>query len=285
VQLTTTDKGGSSVTFAFQIVVAPSPTAMTLDTLFNGTLMSVGDADEGTIYNLTLRATPATVRAIDNYDFIVNAPTCSVYGGGGVCSANLVTSPAMLSGTGQTDFVFQIKPSYTDADTDTITTSSKTFVLSFYSQKTDDASVYAQQTFSLTVHNTDRPPTAIRVTKGSFGCTGSSDNSDPSDFTVCVDASQDTKLGNKWQKTYSIPLEEVDPDLTNDSYSFDFLEPLAPGKITNSIWTFSFPNCMNAGSGSFSRSYTLELSDGRGGTVTRQIKLKVNRGAATTSCL
>lgn len=284
-QLTATDKGGISVTFAFQIIVAPSPTAMTITTQLNGTTTSVGDVDEGTIYNLTLKATPASGRAIDTYDFIVNPPICSVYGGGGVCAATLVTAPATLSGNGQTDFVFQIKPSYTDADTGSITSSSKTYVLSFYSQKSDDASVYVQQTFSMTVHNTDRAPTGIRVMKGSFGCTGSTDNSDPVAFTVCVDASQDNKVGNKWQKSYSIPVEEIDPDLTNDSYSFDFLEPLAPGKITESTWTFSFPNCMNAGTGSFTRNYTLELSDGRGGTVTRQIKLKVNRGAATTSCL
>jgi hypothetical protein len=80
-------------------------------------------------------------------------------------------------------------------------------------------------------------------------------------------------------------LEEIDPDLTNDSYSYNFLEALAPGNISNSTWTFGFPNCMNAGTGSFTRTYNLVLADGRGGTVTRQIKLKVNRGAATTSCL
>jgi hypothetical protein len=285
VQLTATDKGGASVTFAFQIIVAPSPTAMTLTTVFNGTSTVVGDANEGTVYNLTLTATPASGRAIDLYDFIVNPPTCSVYGGGGVCAVNLVTAPAVLSGNGQTDFVFQIKPSYTDADTGVLTSDSKIYVLNFYSQKSDDASVYVQQSFTVTVHNTNRPPTAIRVMKGSFGCTGSSDNSDSTAFTVCVDAGQDTKIGNKWQKTYSIPLEEIDPDLTNDSYSYNFLEALAPGNVTNSTWTFGFPNCMNAGTGSFTRTYTLELADGRGGTVTRQIKLKVNRGAATTSCM
>lgn len=283
-QLAVTDIGGVTASARFDLVVEEYATAMTLTTVYGGTEVTAVSVAEGSATPLVLRATAASARAIDNYGFTVNTPTCTVLGGSGNCSVSLITSPGSLSSTGTTDFVFTLKPNYNDADS-AFPLDSKKYIVSFYAQKTDDPTVYMQQSLSVTVTNTNRAPTAIGLTKGSFGCTGSSENSNSDAFTVCVDASQDKKSGNTWSKNYSVPLSAVDPDTTNDSYSYSFTETVVPGSVVDAAWNFKLPACMNAGTGTVSRTYNLNLSDGRGGTVSRQVILKILKASASSSCL
>lgn len=284
IRLTITDVGGASATNDFDLVIAESATPMTLSTVYLGnTTTDVAVAEAATV-PLVLRAEAASGRAIDNYDFVVSAPTCNIIGGSGACSASLIIAPGTLAGNGTTDLTFTLNPTYTDSDT-SFPASTRKYAVSFYLQKSDDPTVYSQHSINITVSNTNRNPTAINITKGSFGCTGSIANADSTAFTVCVDASQDKKVGNSWSKTYSVPVLPVDADGNNDSYSYAFQDTLAPGSVTDGIWSFKLPSCMNGASTTMTRTYDLQLSDGRGGTVTRQIILKIVKGSASLTCM
>lgn len=284
IQLTVTDVGGASATHRFDLVIAESATPMTLSTWYLGSVSTEVSVAEATTVPLVLRAEAASGRAIDTYDFIVSSPTCNVVGGTGACSASLVVAPGMLGGNGTTDLTFTLNPNYTDSNT-SFPASTKRYAVSFYLQKSDDPTIFSQHSINIVVSNTNRAPSAINVTKGSFGCTGSAANSDTSAFTVCVDASQDKKVGNSWSKTYSVPLLPVDADGGNDSYSYAFQDTLAPGSVTDGTWNFKLPSCMNSASTTMTRTYDLQLSDGRGGAVIRQIILKVVKGSASLSCM
>lgn len=284
VRLTITDVGGVSATADFDLIVQQYATAMALTAVYNGSETSTVSVAENSNTSLILRATAASARPIDTYAFTVNTPTCTVLGGSGGCSVSLITSPGSLDGTGTTDFTFALKPSYTDADSG-FPNQTKKYILSFYAQKSDDPTVYMQHSITVTVTNTNRAPTAIGLTKGNFGCAGSTENTSPDPFTVCVDASQDKKSGNSWSKSYSVPLVSVDADTVNDSYSFGYTETLAPGSVLDNTWTFKFPACMNAGTGTVTRTYNLNLYDGRGGVVTRPVILKIVKASASSACL
>lgn len=284
IRLTITDIGGATATHNFDLDIAESATPMVLSTWYTGSATTDVSVSEAASVPLVLKAEAASGRVIDTYDFVVSAPTCNIIGGSGACSASLIVSPGTLAGTGTTDLTFNLNPTYKDSDTFFPATTRK-YAVSFYLQKRDDPTVYTQHSISITVSNTNRNPTAINVTKSSFGCTGSIANADSTAFTVCVDASQDKKVGNSWSKTYSVPVLPVDPDSGNDSYSFAFQDTLAPGSVTDGVWNFKLPSCMNAASTTMTRTYDLQLSDGRGGTVVRQIILKVVKGSATQACM
>ncbi|MBL7543705.1 MAG: hypothetical protein JNL11_07800 [Bdellovibrionaceae bacterium] len=284
IRLTITDVGGASATNNFDLVIAESATPMVLSAWHLGNVSTDFTVAEGATVPLILKAEAASVRAIDSYDFIVSAPTCNIVGGSGACSASLIVSPGTLGGQGTTDLTFTLNPAYTDSDT-YFPATTRRYAISFYLQKSDDPTVYSQHSINVTVSNTNRNPTAINITKSSFGCTGSIANADSTAFTVCVDASQDKKVGNSWSKTYSVPVLPVDPDGNNDSYSFAFQDSLAPGSVTDGVWNFKLPSCMNSASTTMTRTYDLQLSDGRGGTVVRQIILKIVKGSASLSCM
>ncbi|MCK6598088.1 MAG: Ig domain-containing protein [Bdellovibrionaceae bacterium] len=284
IRLTITDVGGATATNDFDLVIAEAATPMNLSAWYLGSASTDITVAEATTVPLVLKAEAASGRAIDIYDFIVSAPTCNVIGGSGACSASLIVSPGTLAGTGTTDLTFTLNPNYTDSNT-SFPATTRRYAVSFYLQKSDDPTVYTQHSINITVSNTNRSPTAINVTKGSFGCTGSTANSDTTAFTVCVDASQDKKVGNSWSKTYSVPVLPIDADGNNDSYSFAFQDTLVPGSITDGTWNFKLPSCMNSASTTMTRTYDLQLSDGRGGTVVRQIILKVVKGSASLSCM
>jgi hypothetical protein len=293
IRLTVTDVGATSATNDFVLQIDEAPTPMTLATIYGGVEVLTINANENSTTNFSLRATTASARSVDTYNFRVATPTCSVLGAGGTCSVNLIQSPGTLTGTGNTDFIFTLKPAYTDADS-VFPETSKNYLISFYAYNTADPTVYMRQTVNLTVNNTNRAPTAISMTKnGSFGCTGTTANALTDFFTVCIDASQDSKAGNSWTKSYTLTMAPVDADSINDLYGFSLLESLAPGSIYTEVgtgttigtWTFKLPSCMTQSNGTVNRSYTLQLSDGRGGTIKREIRVKVNKAAASTSCM
>ncbi|UYL07592.1 hypothetical protein B9G69_011100 [Bdellovibrio sp. SKB1291214] len=288
IMLRGTDAGGNSATHKFKLTVAAAPAPMLLSTLQNDVPTDMITVAEGSVGTFVLRATPLTTADVNQYTYNVSAPRCYPKSGIGSCRVAMVTSPSSLEGHGPQDFLFTVTPNYTDADA-TYPTAIREYVITYTISRVpgtsdnETASEIASDTFtldtdvamSLTVTNTNRAPTAIGLSAGTYGCTGSTANSLTSAFTICINLAQNSKSGNTWQKTYTNTLSYVDPDSTNDSYSFTLPSSGAPGTISSAnIWTIKLPACLNAGTSTITRTYDLVLSDGRGGSVTRQVIVK-----------
>lgn len=288
VRLSVTDVGGAVATHDFNLVIAEYATPMilthSLSTLptVPGLSLSSYELNEGSTYYLTLRAEAASSRLVDSYQYSV-MPSCSVIGGSGTCSVSLITPPSDLGGLSTQDFVFRVTPSFADADT-TYPQAVKRYAISFFLQKSDDSTVFSQTSAVLVVNNTNRAPTAIGLNKGSFGCTGSAENSGSDPFIVCINGANDTKNGNTWVKSYAINLTYTDPDLTNGSYTYT-LGTGAPGSITDGVWTIKLPSCAYPSAGTLTRTYMFTLHDGYGGTISREIQLKVQKVGAASNCM
>ena len=285
INLTVTDSGNTSASHAFKLVIAASPAPMVLSLAQGGSSVSTLTASEGVPTQVTLQVRAQSAAAVNQYTYNVSAPTCYVSStsGSGSCSASMIQSPSSLEGNGDQDFVFTLNPSYTDGNA-VLPASSKSYIITFTVTNADDSTVQSQVSVLLTVNNTNRSPTAISLSSGSQGCTGSSANSLTTAFTICIDLSKNSKSGTTWTKTYSMTLGSVDPDGDNDSYSYS-LPTNGPGTISGVTWTIRLPTCLYSGTTTVSRTYNLELSDGRGGTVTRTINLTIQKGFAATTCL
>lgn len=285
-RITATDVGGVSVSHDFDLIIDEYPAPMTLTTLFAGNPTTQFTVAEGGVYSLTLHAEPATGRPVDSYNFSLINPTCTtVVGGNAPCRANLIASPGSLTGSGETLFNFTITTNFTDGNAP-LPATSKTYLVNFFGFKDDDTNVSMERSVRIVVTNTNRNPTSIAIgSSGSFGCLGSSPNSDPDPFSVCVDLSKDKKIGNTWYNQYSLNLSAIDPDGEFDVYSFSLPEELTPATINDNILTIRMPRCMNPSNGNVLRSYPLTVSDGRGGTFSRTLNLKVLKASASTNCL
>ncbi|WP_413293376.1 hypothetical protein ACLSU7_18505 [Bdellovibrio sp. HCB185ZH] len=300
VKLTVTDAGGNSASHAFKLVIASSPAPMILKILQNDIEVPTIVVNEGQSSVFVLRAISQSVADVNQYTYNVSSPSCYVSGGMGTCRAAMIVSPGSLEGHGTQDFLFTISPNYTDGDV-ALPGTSKNYIVSFNvvrqpgTSDNETPSEIANDTFTLetqisvgvTINNTNRAPTAIGLAAGSYGCTGSSANSSSSAFTICINLAQNTKSGNTWQKTYTNQLTYTDPDLTNDSYTLAFTNSGVPGTIASStnLWTIKLPSCLNAGTSTISRTYSLTLSDGRGGTISRDVIVKFQNGSAASSCM
>jgi hypothetical protein len=284
IKLSVTDFGGATASHLFKLVIAASPAPMILSVAQNDGVITDVTASEGTSNIMTLKVRAQSADAVNQYTYNVSSPTCHVMTGGGSCRAAMIVSPS-LEGTGDQDFVFTIVPAYTDGNS-AYPESSKKYLVTFTVAKADDANVQSQTSVTLTMNNTNRTPTAIGLSSGSQGCAGSNANSLTTAFTICINLAQNSKTGNTWQKTYLMNLSPVDPDTTNDSYSYSLNSTSAPGTIsTSGAWTVKLPACLNSGTTTVIRTYYLQLSDGRGGTVTREITVKFQNALAASSCL
>lgn len=283
IKLDVMDVGGTTASHKFTLVVDPSPAPMLVTLEQGGISVASLAAKEGMADVFTLRVRAQSAAPVNQYTYNVSQPGCFVSSGSGACRVGMLQVPSSLEGTGDQDFVFTLVPNYTDGDS-VLPDFNKAYIISFTVTNVDDPTVVTQVSVTLTVNNTNRPPTAIGLSNGSQGCTGTSANSLTSAFTICIDLSKNTKSGTAWQKNYAMTLSSVDPDLTNDTYSFS-LPVNAPGTIFGTAWTVKLPNCLNAGSGTIARSYSLQVSDGRGGTVTRTVNFTIQKASAPSSCM
>ncbi|MBO9668118.1 MAG: cadherin repeat domain-containing protein [Bdellovibrio sp.] len=286
IKLQGTDVGGASASHIFQMHIEAAPAPMLATIQQDGIDTTSIVTNENMSSTVVLHVTPQSDAAVNQYTYNVSTPTCYIKSGTGTCRAAMISVPSSLEGVGAQDFTFLITPNYTDGDS-AYPLSSRDYIVSFTITKADDPEVITQVSASLTVNNTDRNPSAIGLSSGSQGCTGSAANSLTNAFTICINLAQNAKSGNSWQKSYSMTLTPVDDDLTNDSYSFAFTSSAVPGTINslNNVWTIKLPACLNAGTSVVSRTFYLQLSDGRGGTVTREIIVKFQSAAAASSCM
>ncbi len=284
VRVTVTDHGGVSVTHPFQIHIDQAPAPMLVDFSFDGVNPTTSlNAYENTNLNFYLRARTATIDPIDSYNFKVNTPSCSVQGGG-TCRAGLMATPVTNTGTGNTDLIYTLTPNFTDADA-TFPNSTRTYTFSFTVENASDPTVFTTSYIQVIVNNVNRAPTAIGLSSGSLSCGGSSANSGTSTFIVCIDASKDTKSGSTWSKKYNMTFSSIDPDTTNDSYSYNWIESFVPVGITDVTWSFKLPSCINPGTGTINRTFHLNVSDGRGGSVQRDVQLTITKASSGGLCM
>lgn len=284
IRLTVTDKGNTSATHDFTIQVDQAPAPMNLDISQDG--ISANDelvGTENTDLSFYLRARAATTDAIDIYNFKILNPTCSVIGGG-TCDLDFIALPVTKTGTGDTNILYTIKPDYDDGDAE-LPTGKKVYNILFSLQKVGEASLYTQAAVRVTINNSNRTPSSIGVSNGSFGCPGSSANTNTDKFTICIDASKDAKSGINWQKYYTVNFTPNDLDTTNDAYSFAWLEDYVPNTLTNYQWKFKLPSCVNPGTNTVTRLFHLNLSDGRGGNLQRSIELKIFKANTAGMCM
>lgn len=282
-----TDKGGSSASYDFIIHVDEAPTPMSLsmspDLVTTETILTTAE-NANKIFYISARA--ATVRPIDQYDYKIDAPTCFKYGGGS-CRASLVVNPSDMTGNGDKDFAFKIETTnvYTDGNSPLPEEEAK-YIIAFHLQDTIGLNLTADTQIMVVVKNTNQAPTGISFTAKSESCIGTTvPDATNNDFTICVDASKDTKSGSVWAKTYTLDFQGVDPDTTNDTYAFAFPYSGVPGSTSSTRWSFKLPSCVNPGTGTITRTFSLQLSDGRGGTYSRNVILKMLKAQATSLCM
>ncbi|WP_413557674.1 cadherin repeat domain-containing protein [Bdellovibrio sp. HCB209] len=300
IQLKVTDAAGNVASHKFRLVVGAAPAPMTLSILQNDVPMNLIAVNEGAIGTFVLRATPISTADVNQYTYNVSAPRCYPKTGSGTCRAAMIAVPSSLEGHGPQDFIFTVSPNYSDGDggyPNNLREYYVTFTVSRVPGTSDNQTPaeIAADTFTLdtevslalSINNTNRSPTAIGLGAGSYGCTGSAANSLTSAFTICINLAQNAKSGNTWQKSYTNALTYTDPDGTNDSYSFSFPYSGVPGSVTalTNIWTIKLPACLNPGTATITRTYDLTVSDGRGGTLTRQVIMKVQNATAALSCM
>lgn len=284
IEITVIDKGGSSATNYLTIEVQNTPAPMSLDISLDGiNNAQLANVTENQTLPLILRARAATPDVIDNYAFQIQTPIC-VPIDGGTCRVGFLLHPTTNSGVGDTDLHYNIQANFDDGNSQ-LPGFSRRYNIIFTLENSADASMTTQTTIQVTVENTNRPPTAIGLSNGSFGCTGSLANANTEKFTICVDASRDTKVGMNWQKTYAVDLTIIDPDLDNDVYEFQWLQDFVPSGLSGAKWQFKLPRCVVAGSGTITRTFTLQATDGRGGIVQREVDFKIQRAATSGSCM
>lgn len=284
-RFTVTDKGGSSASHDFTLQIDQAPAEMDLYMAVTETgerITELTASEDGTV-QVTLQARAATADAIDNYDFKVNPVQCVVIGNH-LCDPTMVTITGSNTSLGDTDFVFNIKTDFDDGDSP-LPGNSRSYNLRFKVEKMDDPNIYTEFYLALTVTNKNRAPTGIGLSDGSNGCIGSPANSTTDSFVVCVDASKDSKVGTTWTKTYSSTLSGVDPDGANDLFSFNWTTSLPPGTITGNSWSFKLPSCISKGTSTVYRYFQLEVADGRGGTIQREVTLKILRAQPAGLCM
>lgn len=284
IRLTITDHGTTQATHDFSIQVNQAPAPMLLDISVDAVNpMGSLSANENSEQSFYIRARAATAEPIDQYSFKILTPTCSVVGGG-TCPGTLIATPITNTGYSDTDLIYKVTTSFNDGN-NPLPSSAKKYFINLTLQKSDDVSLETTLGFELTVNNTNRPPTGLGLSSGSFGCTGSSGNTDPGTFTICIDASKDTKVGGRWQKSYKMNLSKVDPDNNNDEYSYSLIESYAPEGISGALWSFKLPTCVNSGTSTITRYVNLQVSDGRGGALNREVQLRIQKASTSGPCL
>lgn len=285
IKLVVTDIGGSTASHIFKMVITPSPAPMLLSLMQNGIETMMLSGSEGTTSAFTLQVRSQSTAEVNQYEYFVSNPTCSVSSGTAKsCRVGMINSPSSMSAIGDQDFGFFLNPNYTDGDAPLPGTSA-TYLVTFTVTNALDSTVSTTLTTALTINNTDRAPTGIGLSTGTQGCTGSAAGSGTSSFTICIDLSKNSKSGATWTKNYSMTLSYVDADGTNDSYSYSLSSTVAPGTISGNTWTIKLPSCLYSGTSTVTRNYSLILSDGRGGTVARPIIINIKNGFAASNCM
>lgn len=276
------DAYGSTATATLEIIVLDSPSPVVVmpswtDNTFNENLPGHTDT-----YDLKLTISPASGNAIDQFNYVISDPYC-VDEFNIPCRANLLISPYGMTGNGvdgTQDFTFQISPNATDGDK-AYPGNSRTYGIAFTVTKSDDVTVSTEVTVNFNITNVNRAPTQIGV--GILGSTAGPYTYGTSTYLVTpsINLATDRKVGGGWQNTYRVPFDILDADGTNDSYSYSIVGT-SLGSFEGNVWTFKMPSCLNSGSSQITRSYLVEGSDGRGGTVQRTVQIVI-RNVTTPS--
>ncbi len=283
VRLTVTDKGGTSATHDFQVIIDQAPGPQDLSLIYNGNpATDLVKVNEGTRSILTLNVAPPTADSIDLYDYVVMPGTCSVVGASGACPISLLTPNGGFSGQGNLNFDMEIAPNFNDGN-NPFPATYRQYVYTFTVYKQDQSSLRSEITVMIQVDNVNRAPTNLKAS----GCTNCTLNDqDGESLSLTINAAADSKTGPNWKKNYGTVFSVVDADL-NDLPTIEWSEssPLL-GTLNEFVWNFKLPSCVNPSStGSISRTLTMKAMDSRGAVFERPINLIIQKATASSSCL
>lgn len=280
-----TDNGNTSASQVFEVKVLDTPAPVQIFASSQGVKINDLKLEEGASTQITLEVEPASTQLIDQYDFQILAPSCISITDSKPCRAGFIQNPNQMSGRlSKGSFAFALNLTYQDGDI-LLPESKRGYSLRFTAVNQQDPTIKNDVILNITVTNVNRPPVGIGLSAPNFGCVGSSANSDPEKFVVCIDVGLDRKAGTAWVKNYVLDLSAKDPDDLNDSYTFQILEDYAPGSIEDPKWSFKLPSCVSQGQMTNYRTATLKLSDGRGGTISRTVEFKFVRSNLPQYCL
>ncbi|MBX2989207.1 MAG: hypothetical protein KF802_15065 [Bdellovibrionaceae bacterium] len=272
-QLQATDIGGVTVTSNLTITVNDGPSEMLVIPTQTSLTLSENVSTPATSTSLIIAVSPPSGNPVDAYLYTFSEPVCRRTDGT-LCRFGLITNPASMTGDGSLgskNFIFTITPNATDGDAP-IPAADANYNISFTVYKTDDPTLLTTVAVSLKIQNVNRAPTQLGV--GALNATAGPYTYGSSTMSIAaIDANRDRKLGTSWMNTYTIPFDLMDADGGNDDKIFQIITPYAPGSITGGVWSFKMPNCLQAGSVNITRTYTVTGSDGRGGSVNRNVQL------------
>lgn len=192
----------------------------------------------------------------DNYTYVLSA-TCAT------CSPGLISVGSPNTGSGSSTLFLDIgTPSYTDGNNSSQLYRDHTVQLT--AQKQGSATVAATKTFTLRVNNTNRAPTALLINS----------NTSSTQYTVTLDGSQS---GSAF-----LNLDVDDADGSADTYTYGFAASSAViGGVAGKLWIFDpvQAGCARSRAGDSTHTaevnFALKVSDGKGGTLERSVKLRV----------
>ncbi|NUN06854.1 MAG: hypothetical protein HUU57_13955, partial [Bdellovibrio sp.] len=283
VRLTVTDKGGTSATHDFEVVIDQAPGPQDISLQHGGqAIVDLVKVNEGTSSVLTLTVAPPTSDAIDLYDYVVMPGVCAVVGSSSACPITLLTPNGGFSGQGTLDFDMTLAPGYNDGN-NPFPATYRQYIYTFTVYKQDQPSLRSEITVMIQVDNVNRAPTNLKAA----GCTNCTvDDREGEALSLTINASADVKTGPNWKKSYGTVFSVMDAD-TNDQMSIEWAESSPSlGSLNEFAWSFKLPSCVNPSStGSISRTLKMKAMDSRGAVFERSINLIIQKAAASSSCL
>ncbi len=187
-------------------------------------------------------------------------------------------------------FYFSVSPNTTDGDA-SLPSNGKTYALKFQVVSDSDPTLTTDLDVALKIINVNRPPKKLY-----YGIQSSVLNSDATRYTMSLNLNADVKQGSTWKNTNTLYMKVEDDDGMNDIYTPGFINigsrnPPSdlPSTIQSGVvgkWEFKLPSCINKlTGGTVSRIFSISISDGRGGTIKRDVEIKISNASASTSCM
>jgi hypothetical protein len=248
------DKGGATAqrVFTLEVLQTEGPVELALAsgslTLDASNTVSINEGAQGGTLNLSV-----TPQVGDSYPYSFGF-SCSP-----ACPNGLLSIPPG-TGSGAGNYNITIgTPQFTWGDNGP-TTAHKDYNVSLVVRRASDNALEATKSFRIRVVNVNRAPTALAI----------QGNTSTSAYSLTID-------GAVFQPN-TLSLGAVDPDASNDAYTYSFetSEHPAIGDIVGSSWSFN-PVIKGCGEGSqtLNLQFDLRVSDGRGGSLVRRVNLTV----------
>lgn len=252
------DKGGATASLSITVTVIDTPAPALLS--LNSTFFKVNELSGAVAVELTITA--ASSMPIDAFSYNLNAS--------GNCRPGLIDNSSGITSGITTDagevISFVLNPNRTTDGNAPFPGLNKSCLMTFSVTKDDDPTVTSSVNLPITVTNVNRAPNAVVI----------GGDSNIATYNLNLTAGPNDYISGIWIKTNKVNVGVNDSDATEDPVvdSFSFTSGL--GTVSNGQWSFKLPNCLRYESGKISTlNTTVTANDGRGGELTRSVKITV----------